>query len=289
MKLLSVFFSWSVLLLLVLSFSPLSRADVNCNDLAQIDKILFHKYNTGILTKSEDGKIVFTFGTVFDSHSSLLQHASVAYGRVNEILWAGELGTKDNQIQEVNETAGIMVRATSGLVRKVSDVGNLKSYYEKHPMFRKVFGPHPKLIAFDPNTPPPELHLFSKLTDLSKFRHDIVGKLANVSTLGELLSTDSFSAEELPEMIQILKKETEEALKMIEVADQYGFKCPRMTREIMDKFKSILVAVKNEGLNVEPSVNESRFSFIKDHYLCFSRNDQDIQSIYIETESPADE
>ena len=262
----------------------LARPDsgATCRTLAEVEKARLHKYNTGILTRSADQKVVLTYGTIFDSHDTLVEHASYTYGRVNEILWAGEIQTSDHKIEVINETAGIMVRDTPGITRKVSDVKNLMAYHDRYPQLQKIFAQEPTLLKFDPNAAPPDLHLVKGLTEVARFRHDIANQFATFMSLNEFIESDMLDSEMIATLNEAIKAKSNTALELLEIASKYGFKSPELDPATFAKIKATFGDIAREGFSGDMSVNAARFKFLKESAKYYQRSGKDVISILIE-------
>ena len=278
----SRFFS-TLLLFLIFFASGFPQANARCSALLESAKPQFQQFNTGILTRSQAGRIVFTWGTIFDQHASLIEHATLTDDPVKEILWAGELETRNNHIEVVNETAGILIRETPSLQKKNAGVGNLRHYLEKNPDLRALFGQTPTLTRFNPSAPPESLHLFPNLKSLALFRHDLLNVFGNMITLNEMIRAGHLDEDLRALLRPELKKSADHALGMIELAEHYGFQPRSPDQSSALKIKTALQEVQAEGLSRDDSINLKRFGIISSHYRLFSEGGGQIQSLEIES------
>ncbi len=272
----------------IIAFSFSSHAHNFCASLAEIEKIKLHPINTGILTRSLDGKIILTFGSIFDSHSILLNHASYSYGTVGEILWAGELKTEKDKIQVINETAGIIIRNTPAIRSKISDLQNLVNLYEKYPKLRQLFSTKPTLIKFDPSLQGQDLHLFSGLEDIARFRHDVQGVIASFTALADGVEAGYMSEANLKDLNSHLKKRASEMLELISIADQFHYGTLNPADPNRESLKDALHGLSRDGFGLEsntpgaPEVAIDRLKTIRAGALFLSHKENGIYSIFIE-------
>ena len=267
----------------LVSFSWSNRSLASCTTLAEIKALPLHTYSTGILTRSSEGKIVLTFGTLFDSHSILLNHASTNYGRVDEILWAGEIKAEKNKILIVNETAGIIIRPTPSVRVKTSDVQNLVTLYEKYPKLRRLFAKKPTLIHFDSSLPEADLHLFRGLDDIARFRHDIQGVIATFTSLADVADAGFLSDRTVQELNEPMKQKASEILKLIEIAERFQYGSADPADPGREGLKSTLREIESEGFGTNRELTVERFKMIKNGAQFLTHQESGIFSIFIES------
>jgi hypothetical protein len=271
-----------VLLIGIVAF-PFTQASLaGCASLAEVKKIEFQPYNTGILTRSSDGKIVFTFGTVFDSHSTLVTHATQNYGVVTEILWAGELKAGKNKIQIINETAGIMIRNTPAIQSKTSDLNNLVVLYERYPKLRRLFASKPTLIPFDSTLEKSKIHLFTGLEDISRFRHDIQGTIATFTSLAEGAEAGFLTLETITSLNDPLKKRASEMLQLISIAEKFNYGSINPGDPNRENLKRALQGVEEEGFGPHQDLTLQRLNTIANGAKFLVHEETGIFSIFIE-------
>ena len=255
-----------------------------CRELAEGagEKPFLNQFGTGVLTQSESGEIAFTYGSILHSHSSLIDHATRLHGQVVEILWAGEIESSENQIQTFNETAGILVRATPLIHTKVSNVENLKFYYDHDPAFRRLFSSQPRLIHYDPAAPDSGLHLFSGLKDISTFRHDIRGAFAIFSGLASLLKAHEIAAGTQNKLRPMIIEGAKKALKLLSIAEMSHIKPPQLDPTVWDKIIETFQKIEQEGFSHEVAEDRERFDFLSKWMDLFNPTPEEIHSIRIE-------
>jgi|GEM_PF-4775983 len=263
--------------------SSFSEPSSRCARLAEIQTLKLDPFSNGILTRTADGKLVFTYGCAMISHKELLTHAEQSYGAAESILWAGELKAESNSISVINETAGIMIRDTPSIRSKVSDLGNLVELYERHPRLRRFFSAEPKLIRYSENLPPEELHLFQGLRDIARFRHDIQGAAATFLALSDLLEHDPDADHLFREMSGMVKIRAKDLRDLLGIANEHGLGNRNPLDPKGTKLQQALESIMNEGLDAEPAVNRERISTIRTEMKYFLAKEMKMFSVLIES------
>ncbi|MEI6079604.1 MAG: hypothetical protein WCQ53_03075 [bacterium] len=189
--------------ILLLSFTFIS--DLHAKNLFDVSG---HRFLTGILVQTEDGKKDLVVGKAIISHSWLYKGYDKTVAKIKRVLWAGEIEINNRIVLRVNETSKMIVEdpvITQDLQIPGTGIDNLKQYLSEQEAVRNKYFEYTEYLPYSLQ----DEHLHKNLKDVSYIRHSVVVNFALI-TVHLKMATDpkksNISGKEL-QLVSISAKE----------------------------------------------------------------------------------
>ena len=168
-------FKSALTLILFLSFTFIS--DLHAKNLFDVSG---HRFLTGILVQTEDGKKDLVVGKAIISHSWLYKGYDKTVAKIKRVLWAGEIEINNMAVLRVNETSKMIIEdpvITQDLQVPGAGIDNLKQYLSEQEAVRDKYFEYTEYVPYSLQNE----HLHKNLRDVSYIRHNVVVNLALIT------------------------------------------------------------------------------------------------------------
>ncbi len=260
-----------ITLVFVASALPIARAYALC-DLGPFIAKLIHSepsYMTGMVARLTDGRLIFTHGTIFDPHVALLKYTNtITGGKVQDVLWVGEMLGQDGKLKVVNATAGMMnpedpekAIEKLGIAHKESNAATLKKLIEEHPELKKQISEQTRWVEFDKNAPIEDMHIAPELKRIKDLRHDFRGVVASFEMGANHIEA---YAKDNPAHIQgLIKENAAKLLKDAQTLETYHYRSTTLGKQDVQKLIQLVKQWAENGVPESKTILKKDLVYLK--------------------------
>ena len=236
-------------------------------------------YLTGMILELPNKTKVYSYGTIFDTHTLLYENALQHYGKISKVIWAGEMETKDGFVSAVNETAGFMVRKKESaealnLEYKGSDSEKVRQFFNEHLALKIFIKTQTHFLEFDPNN----MHFAKDLYNLADMRHDFGAPIRMIKSFSELRDRGKYDDEKIKSLyLQIFKPQGETLLKFADLFEKYHYNNFNEDGSILigaveiQKLKEIGASITDHGLSLDKAIRDAQIKFLSTFLKAFDQ------------------